>query len=177
MGGWENRGKERRFTDWDRDSLIGEAKTAGTSKAKKEFIHYFPSARQVLSHFPVSRASACLRVTQEDKCHKHKRHPLFSTFPELLLLNMVSDGMEYPSGQSGSAILTVSPGCICWGRRGAEEEKETAFMLRRYCSAIAKTLVSYQHCFSHKSKTQQHMGYYGRCEFYPSQYTYYNSYW
>jgi len=76
---------------------MGEANTAGTSKAMEEFMHCVPSARQLLRHFPESRASARTRVTLEDKYHNHKHHPL-SPFSRLLLLNM-SDGLGFPSGQ------------------------------------------------------------------------------
>jgi len=37
--------------------------------------------------------------------------------------------------------------------------KEKALMLCKHCSATAKTLVCYQHCSSHKSKTQHPTGF------------------
>lgn len=43
--------------------------------------------------------------------------------------------------------------------RGSEWEKEETLKLYKNCSAIAKTLMFYQHCFSHISKTQHSRGY------------------
>ena len=39
----------------------------------------------------------------------------------------------------------------------AEWETEMALMLCKHCSAKARTLMCYQYCFGHKSKTQHHM--------------------
>ena len=68
--------------------------------------------------------------------------------------------MEYPFGQFGSAVLAMSlpnllstTSILTVGSGG----RDKALMLYKHCSAIAKTFLYYQHCFSHKCKTQHHM--------------------
>lgn len=101
------------------------------SKAKQEFIYYFLSTRQVYSHFPESRASASIRVTQEDKCQNHKYCPL-SPFPKLLLLKIMSDVAERLSGQSWghppSAVLAVSPVVSAMGKGEQKRQKEQPWL-------------------------------------------------
>jgi len=41
---------------------------------------------------------------------------------------------------------------------GAEWEKESVLAMCEHCSATAKTLLCYQHCFSHKSEVQHCTG-------------------
>lgn len=69
---------------------------------------------------------------------------------EELLLSILLYGMECPSGQLGAAAQ-LHP-------QVAEEGKSLA--LGRHCSATAKTLVGYQHHFSHKFKTLRHLDHY-----------------
>ena len=79
------------------------------------------------------------------------------TFSLVLLLSMTSYGMEHPSGQLGSAVLTMSPpnflcttslhaGGVVWGA-------EKALNLCEHCSAIAKTSPYYQHFSTQIQKT------------------------
>jgi len=77
--------------------------------------------------------------------------PFPPPFAELLLLGTKSYGVEDNFGQFGSAVLSGFPPSLSptyslltvagreWGGR------ENALTLCKYCSAIAKTLVCYQH--------------------------------
>lgn len=109
---WEREKTERRGEDSriETDSLKGEAKAAGTSKAKEEFIHYFPSARQVFSHFPESRASAPVRVTRDDKCQNHKYHTLPPPFPRVFI---AEHGVRWYGVSLGSGAVSC-PSCVRW---------------------------------------------------------------
>lgn len=69
----------------------------------------------------------------------------WETDPPFLLLGMTSCYVEHPFVQRRSAVLALSPSSllptpkpICWGR-GWVQEKEQAFVLCKYCPAIAKT--------------------------------------
>lgn len=65
-------------------------------------------------------------------------------------------GMEYPFGQAGSAFLaSLLPNYMLVG---ITEKPEKALMLCKHSSV--KTLLRYQHCLGHQSKTQHHMGCY-----------------
>jgi len=77
---------------------------------------------------------------------------------------MVLDKVESPFGQFWSPVLAVSspsnfliPGLLSGGGRGVLG-KEKALVLCKHYSAIATALLCHQHCFSHKPKTQHHMG-------------------
>ena len=104
---------------------------------------------------PTSRtASLQVLATLEAKKLLLLPLPLFS------LLSMTLYGMQYPFGQFRSAVLVVSPpnfvpnACLLSGSQSGKQP----WWLSKHCSAIAKTLVYYWHCFSHKSKTQHHIG-------------------
>jgi len=60
---------------------------------------------------------------------------------------------------SSQFIITSNP---LYSTPGTKKhcEKQKALMRFKNCSAIAKTLVCYQHCSSHKSKSQHHTGFY-----------------
>ena len=102
------------------------------------------TGRKVFSHFLESRASACLAVTWEDKCHNHE-HPFF-----LCLLHVMLYGMEYPSMQLGSAVLAVSPPSSLPTTHSQLAEvsrvgKKETLMPCNLCSATAKALMCYQY--------------------------------
>lgn len=80
--------------------------------------------------------------------------PTSSSFPELLLLSMMLYDIEYPFGQLGSAILAVFfpdflPSLLFFG--GGCLKRKPQGCASRLCLAIAKTLMYYQHCFSHNT--------------------------
>ena len=77
-------------------------------------------------------------------------------FLSVLLLIMILYGMEYPFGHFALAVLVVSPPNFLRTPNllaGGELEKEIVLTLCKHFSTIAKTLVCYQHHFSHKFKT------------------------
>ena len=84
--------------------------------------------------------------------------------PPRFYAEQTSYGMEYPFGQFGSAVLDLSPPKILptpsllvrGGNAG-----ETALMLWEHCSAVAKTLVCYQHLSSYQYRAQHYEGCYG----------------
>jgi len=49
------------------------------------------------------------------------------------------------------------------------QEKSKAMILHKYCSATAKTLGCYQHCYGRRSKMQHHTGCYEENQLHPSQ--------
>lgn len=68
--------------------------------------------------------------------------------PPYILFSMTSDGMEYPFGQFGSAVLGLSPPSSCCtpsllaSRTEREAEKSLAWC--KHCSATIKTSACYQ---------------------------------
>lgn len=149
------------------------------SKAKWELIYYIPSARHVYSHFPESRVSAGVRVTQEDKCQSDKHFPLSPSFPKSfycwkwcqMVWSVPPVSPEVSLGQlSWLCPLMYLP----WEKecRGGKNCQPWLALL----SNSWKT-GGYQRSFSTRLKTQQLRGYYEKKEFQPSQYTYYNSFW
>jgi len=156
--GWgENRRKARRLMDQDKDSLRGKAKGAQVSKVEREIHSLLPIIRQMSGQFPRSRASACITVAWDDKNHKHECPPILPPFHGLLLLNILT---FISWGQFSPSNLLLTPSLLIAGE-GCGREK--AFTLWKYCSATLKTSVLYQHCFSHKCKSQHHIGYYEEC--------------
>lgn len=69
----------------------------------------------VLAQPPTSRpfrgqqGSSGLSVTWEDNGHHSESPPTPPSFPQLFLLGMTLHGGEHPFGQSGAAVLAVSP--------------------------------------------------------------------
>lgn len=124
----------------DTDGLIseGSGEREQTSDAKPT-IHHLP---QVEWCPPVSKQQPPWKATPP-QCFS-----LGLGYVGVLLPSIMLYKMEYPFGQFGSAAQ-LHP-------QGAEEEKFRA--PGRHCSATAKTLVGYQHHFSHKCKTQHHLG-------------------
>jgi len=83
--------------------------------------------------------------------------------PLVLLFSVMPCGLGHPFGQPGPDVLVLSPSSsLCppalhcqgivgsWNILGSVQQ----------CSATAKTLVYYQHCFSPKSKTQHRTKHY-----------------
>lgn len=74
--------------------------------------------------------------------------PVFIAEPDLIQYRKTpwSVGVSCPSPAS-----CPPPASSLWGQC----EKEKAFMLCKHCTATAETRGCYQHCFSHRSTTQQ----------------------
>ena len=89
--------------------------------------------------------------------------PSSSSTSFFLLLSVALYSMEYPLGHFRSDVPAVPPSrrfarhqpTRC---RGNKVRKRAALMLSKHCAAVAKTLVCYQCCCSHRSKIQHHMG-------------------
>ena len=80
-----------------------------------------------------------------------------SSASPVLLLSMTLYHMGYPFGEFGSTVPAVSPPSLLPTQSlpytvATEWKTEKALMLCKYCSPITKTLLCYQHRFSHKSK-------------------------
>ena len=103
MGERIRRVKIRKLVGWDKDSLVGKAKAARTSKAKQGIHSPLPIGRQVFSHLQEGWAPLHVTVTWEDKRHLSE-HPPFLLLPQLCMLSMTSYGMGYPFGQLRSAL-------------------------------------------------------------------------
>lgn len=85
------------------------------------------------------------------------------TLPHFLLLNAVLHGMHYPLGLLGSTVLAdpiQAPSHSQTSQWETDWDENQGLMLCNHCSATAKTVMCYQHCFSHKFKMQPHMGCY-----------------
>lgn len=65
-------------------------------------------ARQMFSHSQESLATAQINYMGR-QIPKLQTFPLFSFFPQILLLSLMSYGVEYPFGQLGSAGWALSP--------------------------------------------------------------------
>jgi len=98
----------------DKDSLMGKAKTTRASKAKQGINSLLPIGRQGFSQLQESRALSRVMVTWEDKHHHPEHFPLppAAFFPQLYVLSMMPYSMEYPFGQSGSAV-PAPPNSLC----------------------------------------------------------------
>lgn len=90
-------------------------------------------------------------------CCWHLPLPLFFFF----FLTVALHSMEYPFGHFRSDVPAVPP-TWCFAHhqpihcRGSKVRKRAALMLSKHCASVAKTLVCYQCCCSHRSKS--HMG-------------------
>lgn len=84
-----------------------------------------------------------------------------SPFPQLLLLSVISYIMEYPCGQFGSAVLVMSSPSLLLPHNllACLSTYACAQMLSEHSSAIAKTLVCYQHNSSYNYTAQHCMGF------------------
>lgn len=78
------------------------------SKVNQGINWLFPSARQMFSHSQESRASAQISDMGR-QMPKLLTFPPSLFFPQILLLSMMSYGVEYPLGQLGLAGLALSP--------------------------------------------------------------------
>lgn len=83
--------------------------------------------------------------------------PPFFCFPQLYLLSMTPYGMEFPFGQLGSAVLSVSPQLLeqpqpplQWS--GVRSTKGLGSV--QALPINTETSLYYQQCLKHKSKTQ-----------------------
>ena len=59
------------------------------TEQNKEFTSVLPIGRQLFSHLQESRASSCLMVPWEDKCHHSEHTPFFSLLYMLSMSGMV----------------------------------------------------------------------------------------
>lgn len=150
----ENRKKLKRLIDWDNDKWIRELKLGLQSKAKRGIQLLLPTGRQMVQPLPGK-----LGLSMCNSCSKQQML-LPWMFPLLLSLGLLvlrTTLYEIPS------VWVCCPGCInplhvprlaLLGEVWAEREK--TLTLCKYCSAAAKTLLCYQHSFSHKCKAQHH---------------------
>lgn len=125
------------------DNLIKKRRATCRSKGQKK--NFFSSSAGNVQSLP-----------SKDK-HLNNRCPLPPPFSQFLLLH----GMEQPFGKFMSAFLAISlpkvfpiPASWPFGDRG-RRAAETALMLCKCSSAVAKALVCYQHCSSQKNKAQE----------------------
>lgn len=81
VGCRETRRTVRRLTGGDK-SLVGKARAADTSKRK---IFFTITHQELFSHPHKSRASSCVMVLCEDKCH-NQGHPTSFSFPWTLII-------------------------------------------------------------------------------------------
>ena len=143
--------KVRKLMGWDKDSWIGKAQATCTSKAEQGFHSLLPISRQMFSHPQESRAPPLIAVTLEDKHRHSKCPPLPSSSPSILLLSIMSHGMEYPFGHLASAVPVVSPpSFLCTPSLlagGVGWEGEKALTLCKHCAEVTVASLYYQHCF------------------------------
>ena len=132
------------------------------------------SDKQEISHLlsQADRSWDRLRAAATLEASAHL--PFLLPLPQFLLLSVMLYGMEYSFGQFGSSVVPVSPPSLLptpslfmdGGGRDDDWQSgggKNALTPCKHRSAVVKTLVPCQHCFSHKSKTQCHMGCYGEC--------------
>lgn len=98
----KNRRQTKRLMDQDNDSLNRVRKSCSCKQGMRNLLTTTQSTGRCLATFLES--SAC--VSWEDKHHNHKCPSL--PFPGLLLITMISSGVEYPFGQFRLAVLAVS---------------------------------------------------------------------
>lgn len=77
---------------WDTYSLTGEAKLSGQAQQKKRNSFTASSQPAGVWLFPGKHGSSCITAILEDKSHWMSFY-----FPPVLLLNMMSYSVEYPS--------------------------------------------------------------------------------
>lgn len=133
-----------------------EAKAVHRSKTKKQNKeeNLFSIYQQPLSsHFLGSRASVLRAVTSEDKYLKNKL-PIstFPTLPPFIAGHVITEYGKSLWRVWDSSPSLPTPSLLAFGRGG----EKTALRLCKHCSAIAKTLVSYQHCLGYTDKPQHY---------------------
>lgn len=108
--------KSRKLVSWNKDIFISEIKMYAQTRQNKEFKDCFPLA-------PLGW-KVCVIVTWKDKPQPQMSLLLY-TFPEFLLLSMVSYDINYPFGQFGLAALAVFPSSfLCTPRLLAAGSKQ-----------------------------------------------------
>jgi len=150
--------KVRKLRGRDKDGLWGKAKATHTSKAKPGIHSLHLVFSQAGVQPPPGKQGSITR-----NGYLGRQTPLLWTpapslfFLPLYMLSTTSYGMEYPCGQSGSAVPAVPPPTfLCTPSPlagGVGWEAEKALTLCKQRSAIIKTSLYYQHYFQHKSKT------------------------
>lgn len=123
------RAEVQKLINWDKDSLIKEAKAACTSKAKPGIYSFPPINRQVFSHYH--------HMSWGLGKQTHSDHPLFL----LLSINWAHLTLW--------DIPLVSRAQLSWLRRFPPPPSSLctpACLVHKHCSATAKT-ECYLHCF------------------------------
>jgi len=87
------------------DSLLGKAKAAHTGEANQGTHLLLPIGRQLFSHFQESTAHHFAGKTNTIV----PNIPPFSSFTPALIAEYGTHTTEYRFGQTGSAVLAVSP--------------------------------------------------------------------
>lgn len=132
----------------DKDSLTKQKQRLhAEAKENRIFILYF--------HFLGSRPSVYIAVALEDQHHNKECPPLLL----VLCFNQSSYGMEFPLGLPGPGVLATNPSKSCpppgcYWRRILEWQ---SWHLCELCSAIATTLMCYQHTSHYFLNTKHSM--------------------
>lgn len=142
------RAKVRGSMDGHKDSSVSEGKRKRNKCCKGNTYHLLQADWCPVSLWAVTTLRDCLSP---------KSLPL----PQFLLPGMTLHCMEYSIGQFRSVVLAMSlPNLLPVLRvltAGGRVRKEKVMTLCKHCSTTAKTLVCYQHYFTHKSKIRHHM--------------------
>lgn len=149
----------RRLMNQDKDSLIGEVKSA-RSKQSRNSLHPFHQQANVQSSpgrqgLGIHKASLGRQMSQPPS-------PLLPLSLEILLLNLTWQGIWQGSiWVSCSGYVPFQPQLsLSLLTEGTEWEAEKALTTCRHCSAMARTLVYYWRWCRHKSKARHPMGHY-----------------
>lgn len=109
------------------------------------------------------RASVHMMDTWRDKHHNHKQPFILLSLSFYCCHHMLWN-IPLVSWDQLSWLCTFPISCL-----GVEWEAETSSAQCKHCSALTRTPVCYQHCFSHQSKTRHHTGCWEENELHPSQ--------
>lgn len=131
---------------WDKESLVDEEK-AGTQRADdgKAITHNFPKADQGQ---PSLWATAALKEEPSLPSSYCWACCYMVCSISLASLDQLPQLCPVPNSLPTSSLFILK------GENGAQWETGKTLMLCKCCWAVAKTLVCYQGCFSHRSKTR-----------------------
>lgn len=141
---------------------MDQAKDGLIHKAERKINWELSDAKAITHHIP-----------QVDQCPANfQATTILKTLPNLLFVTAEYDIIWHWTSLWLSCLCPLPTLCLpmaysglgCW-------EKEKTLTLCKQFSATAKTLVSYQHCFSHKFKAQPHRRCY-ESELHPCQMQY-----
>lgn len=137
-----------------RQKLCAQAKQA---KPDKEFIRYFPWQVGV-QLLPAKQAGLVMLSS-----YLGRQTPSLLMSPASSLTpwhHMIWDIPLVSLGQLCWLCPLLAPGAPSDSSLAGQHKEIVLLALRKHCSASTKTLVSYQHYFCHKSKTQHCTSYY-----------------